>query len=73
MRYGILTIVIDLSLMACTTGLTEDDVRRIVSEYTVAGPQGPSGPQGEPAFRVPCGNTGNCPMLRRGSAFPATS
>ena len=48
MRYAVLTIVILLSLVACTTGLTEEDVRRIVSEYTMAGSQGPPGPQGEP-------------------------
>lgn len=68
-----LGILFALSILACVSGLTEDDVRRIIEEegMTVTegkpGPQGPpgapgvqgeQGPRGEPGPQGPQGDTG---------------
>ena len=48
------TILMVMLALACTTSLTEEDVRRITQEEAIRGPQGesgPVGPQGEPGLQ----------------------
>ena len=40
-------IVVIILSWGCASGLTENEVRTIVQEYQMAGPQGPPGPQGQ--------------------------
>ena len=50
MRLPLLMVFLAVSLLSCTTSptpLTDAEIRQIISEYTLAGPQGPAGPQGE--------------------------
>ncbi len=64
----ILGTLLLLAGLSCASGLTEEDVRRIVREHSVAGPkgeqgergpQGPQGPKGEPGEIGPKGPTGS--------------
>ena len=54
----ILGICLTLLILACASGLTEDDVRRIVQEEQTAGTQGELGPQGPPGPAGPTGAQG---------------
>ena len=57
--------------LACSSGLTEDDVRRIIEESAVkgaTGDAGPQGPQGEVGSQGPAGAAG--PQGPQGEAGP---
>ena len=63
-RYLVGVLVL-LSLLACSEGLTESDVRQIVQEHAVPGPKGdpgeigPQGPKGDPGAPGPQGEQGS--------------
>ena len=42
----IVVILAVLTVLSCTSGLTEPEVREIVQEYTMSGPQGEVGQAG---------------------------
>ena len=51
--------LLTLAFLACTPGLSESDIRRIVREEAIPGPQGPPGPTGPQGEQGPRGDQGD--------------